>query len=92
MMSFAVEEYGGAVQAYQGDGICAYFGVPAAHEDDHERAARTALRILEVVGGYAEDIERAWGISGFNVRVGINTGRVGGRCCRCRRAPDRRPG
>ena len=32
MMGRAVEEYGGTVQAYQGDGICAYFGVPAAHE------------------------------------------------------------
>jgi len=74
MMSRAVEEYGGTVQAYQGDGICAYFGVPAAHEDDPERAARAALRILEVIRGYADDIESAWGISGFAVRVGINSG------------------
>ncbi len=74
MMSRAVDEYGGMVQAYQGDGICAYFGVPAAHEDDPERAARTGLRILEVVQGYARDIEAAWGITGFAVRVGINSG------------------
>jgi DNA-binding SARP family transcriptional activator len=74
MMSRAVDEYGGTVQAYQGDGICAYFGVPTAHEDDPERAARTALRILEVVNGYARDIEAAWGISGFTVRVGVNSG------------------
>lgn len=74
MMSRAVEEYGGTVQAYQGDGICAYFGVPAAHEDDPERAARAALRILEVIRGYAADIERAWGITGFTVRVGVNSG------------------
>jgi class 3 adenylate cyclase len=74
MMSAAVDEYGGTVQAYQGDGICAYFGVPTAHEDDPERAARTALRILEVVRGYARDIEAAWGISGFAVRVGVNSG------------------
>jgi DNA-binding SARP family transcriptional activator len=74
MMSRAVEEFGGTVQAYQGDGICAYFGVPIAHEDDPERAARAALRIQEVVRGYAEDIERAWGISGFAVRVGVNSG------------------
>jgi adenylate cyclase len=74
MMSRAVEEYGGVVQAYQGDGICAYFGVPAAHEDDPERAARTALRILEVVQAYARDIEAAWGIPGFAVRVGVNSG------------------
>jgi DNA-binding SARP family transcriptional activator/class 3 adenylate cyclase len=74
MMSRAVDEYGGTVQAYQGDGICAYFGVPAAHEDDPERAARTALRIVEVVHSYARDIEAAWGIGGFAVRVGVNSG------------------
>ncbi len=73
-MSRAVEEYGGTVQAYQGDGICAYFGVPSAHEDDPERAARSALRILELVDAYARDIELAWEISGFAVRVGVNSG------------------
>lgn len=76
-MSKAVEEYGGTVQAYEGDGICAYFGVPHAHEDDPERAARTGLRILEVVGAYARDIAEAWAIPDFAVRVGINTGRAG---------------
>jgi len=75
-MSRAVEEFGGTVQAYMGDGICAYFGVPAAHEDDEERAARAALRILQVVAEYRRDIEAGWGISGFNVRVGINAGQV----------------
>jgi len=75
-MSRAVEEFGGTVQAYMGDGICAYFGVPVAHEDDEERAARAALRILQVVAEYRRDIEAGWGISGFNVRVGINSGQV----------------
>src|SRR5207302_10272852 len=75
-MSAAVEEFGGTIQAYMGDGICAYFGVPAAHEDDPERAARAALRILEVVGQYALDIQQAWAISDFNVRVGINSGQT----------------
>jgi class 3 adenylate cyclase len=76
-MARAVEEYGGTVQAYEGDGICAYFGVPHAHEDDPERAARTGLRILEVAGEYARDVAEAWGIPDFAVRVGINTGRAG---------------
>jgi class 3 adenylate cyclase len=75
-MSRAVEQFGGTVQAYMGDGIAAFFGVPVSHEDDSERAARAALRILEVVGDYARDIEGAWGISDFNVRVGINTGQA----------------
>jgi class 3 adenylate cyclase len=76
-MSRAVEEFGGTIQAYAGDGICAYFGVPATHEDDPERAARAAFRILEDVGEYARDIEGAWGIADFNVRVGINSGQTG---------------
>ena len=75
-MSQAVEEYGGMVQAYTGDGICAYFGVPVTHEDDPERAARSALRILEVVGDYARDIAAAWSIPDFAVRVGVNSGTV----------------
>ena len=75
-MSQAVEEYGGVVQAYQGDSICAYFGVPVTHEDDPERAAWSALRIHEVVGDYARDIAEAWAIPNFAVRVGINTGTV----------------
>ena len=76
-MSRAVEEYGGTVQAYQGDGICAYFGVPVAHEDDPERAARAALRIVELMAAYGREVEAAWGIAELGVRVGVNSGRAG---------------
>jgi class 3 adenylate cyclase len=76
-MSRAVEEFGGVIQAYAGDGICAYYGVPSAHEDDPERAARSALRILDVVKTYGDDIRGAWGVGDFAVRVGINSGRAG---------------
>jgi class 3 adenylate cyclase len=76
-MSHAVEEFGGTIQAYTGDGICAYFGVPVAHEDDPERAARAGLRILELAREYARDVEGAWGIKEFDVRVGINSGQTG---------------
>jgi class 3 adenylate cyclase/predicted Ser/Thr protein kinase len=75
-MAAAVEEFGGVVQAYMGDGICAYFGVPVANEDDPERAARAALRIRENILDYAKDVQTAWGISDFNVRVGINSGQT----------------
>ena len=57
-----------------GDGIAAFFGLPHAHEDDPERAARAALAIVDVVTDYAREVEAAWGISDFNLRVGINTG------------------
>jgi class 3 adenylate cyclase len=73
-MSAAAEAYGGFVQAYQGDGICVFFGVPTAHEDDPERAAFAALEILDVVTDSARDIRDAWGIADFAVRVGVNTG------------------
>jgi predicted ATPase/class 3 adenylate cyclase len=73
-MSRAVEEFGGVVQAYMGDGICALYGIPAAREDDPERAGRAALKIIDVVGEYGRDIQAAWGISDFSVRVGINSG------------------
>src|SRR5207237_6706884 len=48
-MARVVEQFGGTIQAYMGDGIAVFFGMPAAHEDDPERAARAALRIVEVV-------------------------------------------
>jgi class 3 adenylate cyclase len=73
-MTHAVEEFGGSVSSYMGDGIAAFFGLPTAHEDDPERAARAALRILTELGTYAEEVASAWGITDFNARVGINTG------------------
>jgi DNA-binding SARP family transcriptional activator len=75
-MSRAVEEHGGTVRAFTPDGICAYFGVPAAHEDDPERAAWAALRILDVVGAYGREIRAAWGIGDFDVRIGLNSGHI----------------
>ena len=48
-MARAIEQYGGSIDAYMGDGIAAFFGMPAAHEDDPERAAHAGIRILEVV-------------------------------------------
>ena len=76
-MSRAVEEFGGTVQAYQGDGICAYFGVPVAHEDDPQRAARAAFRILELMTEYGREAAAAWGVDDLSVRIGINGGRMG---------------
>ncbi len=76
IMGRAVEEFGGTVQAHEGDSISAYFGATTADGNDPERAARSALHILELVHRYARDIETAWGITGVAARVGINSGRA----------------
>jgi class 3 adenylate cyclase/predicted ATPase len=65
-----VHSQGGFVAQYLGDGALIYFGFPTAHEDDVERAVRTALLIckatqsIEVKGGHLQ------------VRAGLATGLV----------------
>ena len=44
-----VERTGGVVAKFTGDGVMAVFGAVAAHEDDPERAVRSALGICERV-------------------------------------------
>ena len=75
-MSREVERFGGSVQAYMGDGIAAFFGVPAVREDDPERAARAGLAIVRSIREYAQEVLSRWSIEDFSVRVGINTGQV----------------
>ena len=55
------ETHGGMVEKFAGDAAMVVFGVPAAHDDDAERAVRAALEIRGAV-------------SGFDVRIGVNTG------------------
>ncbi len=72
----AVESFGGTVKDLAGDGVLALFGAPVAHEDDAERAVRAGLRIVEEIAGYADEVERGWGVEGFGIRVGIDSGTV----------------
>jgi ABC-type transport system substrate-binding protein/class 3 adenylate cyclase len=72
----AVEAFGGTVKDLAGDGVLSLFGAPTAHEDDAERAVRAALRVTEEISAYADEVERAFGVSGFGVRVGVDTGAV----------------
>src|SRR5438132_8358526 len=44
-----VEGFGGSVPQVMGDGFMAVFGVPAAHEDDAERAIRAAFAVIDHV-------------------------------------------
>ncbi len=64
-----IEAHGGMVEKFIGDAVVGVFGVPAAHEDDPERAVRAGLRIVED----AEEL-RSVGEAPLKLRVGINTG------------------
>ena len=69
--SSVISTYDGFIARFIGDGILAYFGYPAAHEDDAERAVRAGLEIIVAM-------ERITTRSGakLQVRIGIATGLV----------------
>jgi class 3 adenylate cyclase/tetratricopeptide (TPR) repeat protein len=75
-----VEAAGGRVARYEGDGILAYFGYPAASEDDAELAVRAGLRLTDgftIDAGPARDVLGSSGAGEtLTVRVGIATGVV----------------
>jgi class 3 adenylate cyclase len=72
-LSEPVERYGGKVARLMGDGLLAFFGAPAAHEDDPERAVLAGLEILQGVAIFRRQLQEERDLT-FNVRVGINTG------------------
>ena len=41
-----IKRFAGMIAGYRGDGVLAYFGYPAAHEDDAESAIRAGLEII----------------------------------------------
>ncbi len=47
-----VQKYRGTVDKFIGDEIMALFGAPVAHEDDPERALRTALEMMEAIAAF----------------------------------------
>jgi class 3 adenylate cyclase len=81
----AINRYDGFVANLAGNGLLAYFGYPAAHEDDAERAARAGLTLVDLVGRFEAPYR-------LRARLGIATGlvviggvmrlpRIGGHLC-----------
>ena len=73
-LAIPVEEHGGHISRFTGDGFKAVFGMPKAHENDPEMAIRAGLGILEAAQELGGELDTQRGISDFQVRVGINTG------------------
>ena len=65
-----VSRYGGVVEKFIGDAVMAVWGVPAANEDDAERAVRAALELVAAVASYGAD----YAPNGLRARVGVVTG------------------
>jgi class 3 adenylate cyclase len=65
-----VEQFGGHVAKFLGDGVMALFGWPQAHEDDAERAVRAALSILEAISALNRESQGPR----LSARIGIHTG------------------
>src|SRR5229473_7908051 len=64
-----VVRFGGFVARYLGDGVLIYFGYPAAHEDDAERAVRAGLALIDAVATLPAP-------DPLQVRIGAATGMV----------------
>jgi class 3 adenylate cyclase/tetratricopeptide (TPR) repeat protein len=71
----AVERFSGHVAQELGDGLLAYFGWPAAREDDAERAIRAGLTMLDAIEPLNEKLALSDGTR-LAVRVGMHTGPV----------------
>ncbi|WP_162798292.1 AAA family ATPase [Sulfitobacter sp. SK011] len=67
-----VEQYGGYVAKYYGDGVLAYFGYPKSHEEDADRAIRAGWDLVKLVS----DLPRSTEDVSVAARVGIETGPV----------------
>src|SRR5712692_1038303 len=66
-----IQSYAGHIAQHLGDGLLVYFGYPAAHEDDAQRAIRVGLDILTALQDLNQRLRHP-----IQVRIGIHTGLV----------------
>ncbi|MGA8015126.1 MAG: adenylate/guanylate cyclase domain-containing protein [Candidatus Dormiibacterota bacterium] len=65
-----IGRYGGVAEKFIGDAVMAVWGAPLSHEDDAERAVRTALEMVEAVAALGAEV----GAPGLRARAGVLTG------------------
>jgi class 3 adenylate cyclase/ketosteroid isomerase-like protein/tetratricopeptide (TPR) repeat protein len=74
-MRAAVEERGGRIVKFVGDGVMAVFGVPEVAEDDAARALAAAVAMVDAFEVLAAELRRERGVD-IALRIGVNTGEV----------------
>ncbi|MBN1225306.1 MAG: FHA domain-containing protein [Candidatus Aminicenantes bacterium] len=72
-MTDIIFEHNGTLDKYIGDGLMAVFGAPIEERDDAERAVRAALEIRR---GFFALMNESGSDKRFDIRIGINTGKV----------------
>ncbi len=70
-----VEKHDGTIEKFIGDAIFVIFGAPIAHEDDAERALRTALGMQRAFAQHAAAVRSRYGRD-LALRIGVHTGIV----------------
>jgi class 3 adenylate cyclase/predicted ATPase len=75
LVADCVAAEGGTLAKYLGDGVLAYFGWPAAHDDDAARGVRAGRAIIAGVAALNRRFAAALG-DDLAIRVGIHTGLV----------------
>lgn len=72
LMVDCVQQEGGMLDKFVGDAVMAVFGTPLAHDDDADRAVRTAIAMIRALEGY-NSRRRGENRHGIDIRIGINT-------------------
>jgi class 3 adenylate cyclase len=68
-----VEQYGGSVIQFRGDGILALFGVPVERQDDAVRAVQASLEMQSNLDSVGTEIGAQYSTD-LAARIGLNTG------------------
>ena len=67
--------FGGEIDQFRGDGLVAFFGATAAHEDDPERAVLASLAMQAAMQPLADEVRQRDDLE-LLLRIGVNTGEV----------------
>jgi class 3 adenylate cyclase/tetratricopeptide (TPR) repeat protein len=75
----AIHDHSGRIDKHIGDAMMALYGTPTAHEDDPERAIRSALQIQSEILKWKRELSEQLSsyrtqIQNIQLRIGINTG------------------